>query len=94
MSLAAARQSTPAPAPPAPPASPKITPASALDGPPTFAMSGNEDASVKSFTGYYKALWNSDLLVDFIEPQSLESHKYKVIIAPWHLIGKKETFVA
>jgi beta-galactosidase GanA len=29
--------------------------------------------------------------VDFIEPQRLESHKYKVIIAPWHLIGKKET---
>jgi beta-galactosidase len=57
----------------------------------TFAMAGNEDASVKSFTGYYKALWNCDLLVDFIEPQRLESHKYKVIIAPWHLIGKKET---
>jgi len=57
----------------------------------TFAMSGNEDASAKSFTGYYKALWNCDLLVDFIEPQSLENRKYKVIIAPWHLIGKKET---
>ncbi len=57
----------------------------------TFAMAGNEDASVKSFTGYYKALWNCDLLVDFIEPQKLESHRYKVIIAPWHLIGKKDT---
>ena len=58
----------------------------------TFAMSGNEDASTMSFAGYYKALWNSDVLVDFIEPQSLaNSGKYKVIIAPWHLIGKKAT---
>ena len=58
----------------------------------TFAMSGKEDASTKSFAGYYKALWNSDVLVDFIEPQSLSnSDKYKVIIAPWHLIGKQET---
>jgi beta-galactosidase len=58
----------------------------------TFAMSGKEDASTKSFAGYYKALWNSDVLVDFIEPQSLaNSDKYKVIIAPWHLIGKKAT---
>ena len=58
----------------------------------TFAMSGNEDASTQSFAGYYKALWNSDVLVDFIEPQSLfNSEKYKLIIAPWHLIGKQET---
>jgi beta-galactosidase GanA len=58
----------------------------------TFAMSGKEDASTKSFAGYYKALWNSDLLVDFIEPQSLrDGEKYRVIIAPWHLIGKKDT---
>jgi beta-galactosidase len=58
----------------------------------TFAMSGKEDASTKSFAGYYKALWNSDVLADFIEPQSLRnSHKYRLIIAPWHLIGKKET---
>jgi len=42
MSLAAARQSTPAPVPPAPPAVPKITPASALDvftGDPNFMTS-------------------------------------------------------
>jgi beta-galactosidase len=58
----------------------------------TFAMSGKEDASTKSFAGYYKALWNSDVLADFIEPQSLRDHdKYRVIIAPWHLIGKKDT---
>jgi len=57
-----------------------------------FAMSGKEDTSTKSFAGYYKALWNSDVLADFIEPQSLHnSQKYRLIIAPWHLIGKKET---
>ena len=58
----------------------------------TFAMSGKEDASTKSFAGYYRALWNSDVMVDFIEPQSLrDGDKYRVIIAPWHLIGKKDT---
>jgi beta-galactosidase len=58
----------------------------------TFAMSGKEDASTKSFAGYYSALWNSDVLVDFIEPLGLRNgDQYKVIIAPWHLIGKMET---
>lgn len=57
----------------------------------TFAMTGNEDASTDSFRGYYKALWQCDFLADFIEPQSLPGTQYKVIIAPWHLIGKKET---
>ena len=58
----------------------------------TFAMSGMEEASTKSFAGYYRALWNSDVLVDFIEPQSLSrSSEYKVIIAPWHLIAKRVT---
>ncbi len=57
----------------------------------TYAMAGDEDASTLSFRGYYKALWNMDLLVDFVEPSSLEEAKYKVLIVPWHLIGKKET---
>jgi beta-galactosidase GanA len=58
----------------------------------TFAMNGKEDASTKSFAGYYRALWSSDVLVDFIEPQSLrDADKYRFIIAPWHLIGKKDT---
>ncbi len=57
----------------------------------TFAMSGNEDASTESFRGYYKALWNCDHWVDFIEPSSLSQAAYKVIVAPWHLMGKKET---
>ena len=54
-------------------------------------MTGNEDPSTDSFRGYYKALWNCDFPVDFIEPQSLPGNHYKVIIVPWHLIGKKET---
>ena len=57
----------------------------------TFAMSGNEDASTESFRGYYKALWNCDHWVDFIEPTSLGKTAYKVLIVPWHLMGKKET---
>jgi hypothetical protein len=56
-----------------------------------YAMSGNEDASTESFRGYYKALWNMDLWVDFIEPASLGKADYKVLIVPWHLVGKKET---
>jgi len=57
----------------------------------TYAASGNENASTASFQGYYKAVWNMDLWADFIEPASLGKGNYKVIIAPWHLVGKKET---
>ena len=57
----------------------------------TFAMAGNEDASVQSFRGYYKALWHMDLWADFIEPATLAKSDYKVVIAPWHIIGKKQT---
>jgi len=57
----------------------------------TYAMSGSEDVSTQSFRGYYRALWNMDLWTDFIEPSSLAKANYKVLIAPWHLMGKKET---
>jgi beta-galactosidase len=57
----------------------------------TYAMAGKEDASTESFRGYYKALWNLDLWADFIEPASLAQAGYKVIIVPWHLIGKQQT---
>jgi hypothetical protein len=57
----------------------------------TFAMGGKEDASVQSFRGYYKALWNMDLWADFIEPTTLGKSDYKFVIAPWHIIGKKQT---
>jgi len=57
----------------------------------TFAANGNEDPSMLSFQGYYQAAWNLDLFVDFVQPQSLAKHDYKVIIAPWHILGKKTT---
>ena len=57
----------------------------------TFAMAGKEDASVQSFRGYYKALWQMDLWADFIEPPTLQKPSYKVVIAPWHIMGKKQT---
>ncbi len=60
----------------------------------TFAMAGNEDPSTESFRGYYKALWNSDYWVDFIEPTSISGAPYKLIIAPWHLMGKADTCAA
>jgi beta-galactosidase len=57
----------------------------------TYAAQGDEAPSTASFLGYYKALWNLDLWVDFIEPVGLEKGDYKVVIAPWHLIGKRST---
>lgn len=60
----------------------------------TFAAHGSEDLSTKSFQGYYKAVWNLDLFADFIEPQGLGQRPYKVVIAPWHLIGKRATLDA
>ena len=60
----------------------------------TFALAGNEKTSTSSFTGYHRALWNMDLWVEFIEPASLSTTKCKVLIVPWHLIGKRETCTA
>ncbi|MEW5976491.1 MAG: beta-galactosidase [Acidobacteriota bacterium] len=57
----------------------------------TFAMNGQEGPSTESFKGYYRALWNLDLWADFIEPEELKTASYKVIIAPWHLMGKEST---
>jgi beta-galactosidase GanA len=57
----------------------------------TFAAQGDEEPSTSSFQGYYKALWNLDFWVDFLEPSSLGRRPYKVLIAPWHIVGKKDT---
>jgi beta-galactosidase len=57
----------------------------------TYAAAGHETPSTSSFQGYYKALWNMDLGADFLEPSSLGKGSYKVLVAPWHLIGKKQT---
>jgi len=32
-----------------------------------------------------------DLWADFIEPPTLDKSNYKVVIAPWHIMGKKPT---
>jgi hypothetical protein len=56
-----------------------------------YAMSGNEDASTESFRGYHHALWNLDLWVDYLEPAGLEKTDARVLVVPWHLIGKKRT---
>lgn len=58
----------------------------------TFSANGTEDPSTNSFRGYYRALWNLDLQADFIQPDQLsKASKYKVIIVPWHLVGKPAT---
>jgi beta-galactosidase GanA len=58
----------------------------------TYAANGMEEPSTNSFRGYYRALWNLDLQADFIQPDQLSTAgKYKVIIAPWHLVGKEQT---
>jgi len=60
----------------------------------TWCANGTEDPSTNSFRGYYRALWNLDHPADFIQPQHLSGASYKVVIAPWHLVGKAETCVA
>ncbi len=57
----------------------------------SFAMSGDENVSTQSSLGYYKALWNLDHWVDFLEPTYINLHRYQVLIAPWHLIGRRGT---
>ncbi len=58
----------------------------------TFAANGNEDPSTNSFRGYDRALWDLDLNADIIRPDQLgTAGKYKVLIAPWHLVGKAST---
>ena len=35
-----------------------------------------------------------DLAVDFIEPDGLAAANYKVVVVPWHLVGKESTCAA
>jgi beta-galactosidase GanA len=60
----------------------------------TFAMTGNEKNSIDAISGYYKGFWEMDLPVDFIEPDGLSNSNYKVVVAPWHLVGKESTCAA
>jgi len=57
----------------------------------TFSAFGKEDPSIESFAGYYKAFWQLDLRLDCIQPESTDLGKYKILIVPWHLIGKVAT---
>src|SRR5262249_43563927 len=57
----------------------------------TYAANGSEQLSTTSFRGYYRALWNLDLSTDFIQPGHLAGADYKVIIVPWHIVGKAST---
>jgi beta-galactosidase GanA len=57
----------------------------------TFAGNAKEEPSTQSASGYHNALWNLDHWVDFIEVARINDPQYKVLIVPWHLIGKKAT---
>ena len=60
----------------------------------TFAMTGSEKTSIDAISGYYKGFWEMDLPVDFIEPDGLAGANYKVVVMPWHLVGKESTCAA
>ena len=57
----------------------------------TFVGNATEDPSMDSAAGYYRAFWNLDFWVDFVEPSRIADSRYKVLVVPWHLIGKKAT---
>lgn len=56
-----------------------------------FAMEGNEKQVTASHQGYYQALWDADVHVDYVRPCDLGIAEYAVLIVPWTLIGKMET---
>ena len=60
----------------------------------TFAGDVTEEPSMHSAAGYYRAFWNLDLWVDFIEPARIFPSRYKILVVPWHVIGKKTTCAA
>ena len=60
----------------------------------TWCANGTEEPSTNSFRGYYRALWNLDLPADFVQPEHLAGANYKVVIAPWHIVGKASTCAA
>lgn len=58
-----------------------------------YAADGKEDLATTSYMGYYRALWEADLLVDFIKPGGLMTQSYSIIIVPFHLLTKMETVI-
>ena len=51
-----------------------------------YAMDGNEDVINYSYTGYYNAIWESDLYARFVTPAQLNELKQKILIVPMYLI--------
>jgi beta-galactosidase len=56
-----------------------------------FAMDGDEDQVTSSQQGYYQALWETDVHVDYVRPEDLATATYSVLVAPWNLMGARET---
>lgn len=62
----------------------------------SFAMEGKEDPVTGSAQGYYRAAWQSDVLARFLQPDEIRElgPAIRVLLVPWHLIGKPETAAA
>lgn len=62
----------------------------------SFAMDGKEDPVTGSAQGYYRAAWRSDVLARFLQPDEIDQTgpDIRVLLVPWHLIGKPETATA
>jgi len=56
-----------------------------------FAMDATEDQVMSSHQGYYQALWEADVHVDYVRPADLATVTHPVLIAPWNLMGAGET---
>jgi beta-galactosidase len=56
-----------------------------------FAMEGNENQVLSSHQGYYRALWETDVHVDYVRPADLATAMYPVLIVPWNLMPSRET---
>ncbi len=56
-----------------------------------FAMEGNEDQVTSAHQGYYQALWEADVLVDYVRPRDLAAATHAVLIVPWNLMGTGAT---
>jgi beta-galactosidase GanA len=56
-----------------------------------FALDGDEEPSVESHVGYYRAVWEADLKADIIPPQYLSPEQYDVVIVPFYPLLVPET---
>ena len=56
-----------------------------------FAMEGNDQRVAESHRGYYRAIWESDHLANYVRPGDLHSLTPGLLIVPWHPIAKTDT---